>query len=146
MRIVCDTNILLRAALNPNGPASELLKHIRANCLLVASRPLLTELLDVLRRPKIQALHGLNERGIRRFVSSIYKVATIVQVPEPVPRIVPHDPDDDAIMLTAVGGKADVLTTRDQHLFHPDVVAIATQHGLRILTDETLLKELQDTG
>jgi putative PIN family toxin of toxin-antitoxin system len=143
MKIVCDTNVLVRAAINPNGLAAELLQRIRASHLLVASHPLLVEVLGVLRRPKIQSLHGRDERGIRRFVSSLYKASTIVHVPSPTPRVVPHDPKDDAILLTAIGGKADILTTRDRHFFHPGVVSLAAGHGLRILTDDQLLAELR---
>jgi predicted nucleic acid-binding protein len=110
--------------------------------VLVASLPLLAEVLEELRRPKIQALHGRDERGIRPYVSALYKAAAIVVVPQPVPRVVPHDPKDDAVLLTAIGGKADILTTRDQHLFHPDVLTLAASHGLRIVSDDALLAEL----
>ncbi|HEX5446750.1 MAG TPA: putative toxin-antitoxin system toxin component, PIN family [Pirellulales bacterium] len=102
MIIVCDTNVLVRAAINHNGLAAELLARIRSSHVLVASYPLLAELLVVLRRPKIRALHGLDERGIRRFVSSLYKIPNIVQVPKSLPRIVPRDPKDDAQELRAV--------------------------------------------
>jgi putative PIN family toxin of toxin-antitoxin system len=97
----------------------ELLKSIRASHVLVASLPLLAEVLEVLRRPKIQKLHGQDDRGIRRFISALYKAAAIVVVPPPIPRAVPHDHKDDAILLTSIGGKADILTTRDQHFFIP---------------------------
>jgi putative PIN family toxin of toxin-antitoxin system len=143
MRIVCDTNVLVRAAIHPSGLAGELLKLIRASHLLVASLPLLAEVLQVLRRPKIQALHGLDEHGIRRFVTALYKAALIVQVPHPIPRVVPHDPKDDAILLTAIGGKAERLATRDQHLFHPDVLKIGASYRVRIITDDALLEELR---
>ena len=143
MKIVCDTNVLVRAAVNPNGLAGELLQHIRASHDLLASSPLLGELLDVLRRPKIKELHGRDEHGIRRFIASLYKAAIIVDVPHPVPRIVPHDPKDDVVLLTAIGGKANVLTSRDQHLFHRDVPTFAAGHGLRIIRDDDLLAELR---
>ena len=70
-----------------------------------------------MRRPKIQALHGRDEHGIRRFVSSLYKTAVLVQLPQPLPRLIPHDAKDDAVLLTAIGGKADILLTRDQHFY-----------------------------
>lgn len=143
MKIVCDSNVLLRAALNPNGLAAELLRRIRTSHVLVSSQPLLAELLIIMRRPKIQQLHGLDERGIRRFIAALYKASTIVQVPQPVPRVIPGDPKDDPIMFTAIGSKADVLTTRDQHFFHAEVSTLALRHGLRILTDEQLLTELR---
>lgn len=146
MRVVCDTNVLIRAAINPNGLAAELLHRIRSSHVLVASLPLLSEVLVVLRRPKIQALHGLDERGIRRYVSALYNAAAMVHVPHPVPRVVPHVPKDDPILITAIGGKANDLATRDQHLFHPDVLKIAASYGVRIISDDALLAELRAPG
>ncbi len=145
MRIVCDTNVLLRAALNPNGLAADLLRRIRVSHVLVSSYPILAELLVVLRRPKIQALHRLDEHGIRRLISSLYKAAMIVQLPQSLPRVIPHDPKDDAILLTAIGSKATVLVTRDQHFYHPDVLTLASGHNVRIMGDDQLLLELRAT-
>lgn len=143
MKIVCDTNVLVRAAINPNGLAAELLAQIRATHVLIASYPLLAELLVVLRRPKIRVLHGRDERGIRRVVSSLYKVAAMVQLPQSLPRVVPNDPKDDAVLLTAIGASAQVLTTRDQHFFDAAVFAYAARHGVRIVRDDQLLEELR---
>ena len=53
MRIVCDFNVLVRTAINPTGLAKELLSEIRTAHTLVVSLPLLAELLEVLRQPKI---------------------------------------------------------------------------------------------
>ncbi|HVA50556.1 MAG TPA: putative toxin-antitoxin system toxin component, PIN family [Pirellulales bacterium] len=143
MKIVCDTNVLVRAAINPNGLASELLRRIRLGHALVASYPLLVETLDVLRRPRIQSLHGRDEHGIRRFISSLYKVAIIVRIPQSLPRVIPSDPKDDFVLITAIGGQASILTTRDQHFFDPGVLAFAAVHGLRIVRDDQLLHELR---
>lgn len=143
MRIVCDTNVLVRAAINPNGLASELLRRIRQDHALVASYPLLAETLNVLRRPRIRSLHGGDEHDIRRFISSLYKAAAIVQVPQFLPRVIPRNPKDDAVLMTALGGQADVLATRDQHFFDPGVLAFANSRGLRVLRDDQLLNELR---
>ncbi len=143
MRIVCDTNVLVRAAIKPGGLAGEVLRRIRSSHVLVLSLPLLTEVLDVLSRPKTQSLHGLDERGIRRFVTALYKASTIVIVPRPLPSVVPHDRQDDAILFTAIVGRADILATRDRHLLHPDVQEFAAGHGSRIMSDEPLLAELR---
>ncbi|HJT33546.1 MAG TPA: putative toxin-antitoxin system toxin component, PIN family [Pirellulales bacterium] len=146
MKMVCDTNVLLRAAINPNGLAAELLKWIRRDHVLVTSQPLLAELLLVLRRPRIRALHGRDEHGIRRFLSSLYKVAMIVHLPASLSRLVPRDPKDDAVLLTAMSASADVLTTRDQHFFDSAVLAFAARHGVRIVRDDDLLQELRAAG
>lgn len=143
MRILCDSNVLVRAAINPNRLAGELLRQIRASHVLIASLQVLTETLIVLQRPQIRALHGLDDRGIRRFITSLYKAASIVVVPRPIPRVVPNDPKDDAVLLTAIGGKANYLATRDKHLFHPNVVALAAQYGVSIVSDDDLLARLR---
>src|SRR5438552_14863758 len=85
MKIVCDANVLVRAAINPNRLAGELLKKIRGAHTLLLSLPVLAETLAVLRRPKIQRLHGLDDKAIRRFISSLYKAATVVNLPQPIP-------------------------------------------------------------
>jgi predicted nucleic acid-binding protein len=60
MRIVCDTNVLVRAALHPSGLAAELLHLIHRDHVSLTSTPLLAELLEVLRRDHIRALHRRN--------------------------------------------------------------------------------------
>jgi len=46
----------------------------------VTSTPLLVELLDVLRRDPIRALHRRDERGIRRYVARVFKWSDCVAV------------------------------------------------------------------
>jgi len=57
--------------------------------------------------------------------------------------IVPHDPKDDAVVLTAITGHADVIRTLDAPLHEPDVKAFCLQHGIRVLTEIELLAELR---
>jgi predicted nucleic acid-binding protein len=102
----------------------------------------LTELLDVLRRPKIRALHGRNEGGIRRVIGSIYKLSA-VPLPADLPAVVRADPKDNPIVMTAVAGKADVLCTLDKHLHQAAVVDFCAGNGVRILKDADLLAELR---
>lgn len=73
----------------------------------------------------------------------MYKVAIIVRVPRSLPRVVPGDPKDDPVLMTALGGQANVLTTRDQHFFDPRVLAFAMAHGVRIVRDDKLLEEFR---
>ena len=143
MRVMCDTNVLVRAAMTPGGAASVLLRLIAVDHLLVTSVSQLAELLDVLRRPRIRALHGLNERGIRRFISRLYKLAVVVPVPIEIPSVVPRDPKDNAIVMAAVAGEAEVLRTLDRHLHHSDAVQYCARHGVRVLRDADLLVELR---
>ncbi len=143
MRIMCDTNVLLRAFLTPTGAAAELLKQIAAEHLLVTSLFQLTELLDVLRRPKIRALHGRDERGIRRVISRVLQLAVVVPLPADLPAVVPDDPKDNPIVMTAIAGKAEVLCTLDKHLHDSKVVDFCARHGVRVVKDASLLAELR---
>jgi putative PIN family toxin of toxin-antitoxin system len=143
MRIMCDTNVLLRAFLTPAGSAAELLKTIAAEHLLITSQFQLAELLDVLRRPKIRALHGRDEEGIRRVIAQVYKLAVVVPLPADVPAIVPGDPKDNPIVMTAVAGNAEVLCTLDKHLREATVAAFCSNNGMRVVRDAELLAELR---
>jgi uncharacterized protein len=143
MRVMCDTNVLVRAVLTPQGAAAELLDRLVQGHLLVTSAYQLTELLDVLRRPRIRALHRRDERGIRRAIGRVYKLSAVVLLPADLPAVVLDDPKDDPIVMTAVTGMAEVLCTRDKHLHHADVVNFCAGHGLRVLNDLDLLAELR---
>ena len=81
MRVMCDTNILVGTVISPHGPAAELVRMIARDHLLVTSLYVLSELFDVLRRPKIRKLHKLHDAKIRRVVSRFYTLATLVPLP-----------------------------------------------------------------
>lgn len=57
--------------------------------------------------------------------------------------IVADDPDDDAVLLAAVEGRADVLCTLDRHLRTPEVREYCESRGITILTDAELLDRLR---
>src|ERR1700704_3990121 len=133
MRIMCDTNVLVRTILSPNGAAAELLRIIAKEHSLVVSLPVLGELYDVLRRPQIRALHRLTDDQIRRAISRLYKLGIVVILPSALPAAVPLDPKDDPIVMTAIAGKADVLCTLDRHLHDAVVMALCATNGVRIL-------------
>jgi putative PIN family toxin of toxin-antitoxin system len=140
---MCDTNVLVRTILNPNGAAAELLRMIARDHSLVVSLPVLGEVYEVLRRPRIRSFHRLSDARIRRFVSRLFKLGILVQLPVTLPRAVPLDPKDDPIVMTAIVGKADVLCTLDRHLHDAAVTALCAGHGIRVLRDAQLLAELR---
>jgi predicted nucleic acid-binding protein len=111
--------------------------------LLVLSPPILAELYQVLRRPRIRALHRLSDRQIRRAISRVYTLAVVVSVPMELPAIVPHDPKDDPIVMTGVIGRADILCSLDRHLHAAEVVQFCASQGITIERDSELLFELR---
>jgi putative PIN family toxin of toxin-antitoxin system len=121
MRIVLDSNILVRAAWKADGLASLLLRTIlEGPHRLIVSPFILGEVARVLAYPRIQSRWGLTEERIQQHINRLAAAAEIVDIAN-VDRVVPEDPDDDFIVQTAVTGKADALCTRDVHLLSLEV-------------------------
>jgi putative PIN family toxin of toxin-antitoxin system len=139
---MCDTNILVRAIISPYGSAAELVRIVVTNHSLVTSAYILSELYNVLRRPRIRKLHKLSDAKIRRLVSRFHQISRVVSLPEPLPAVVLLDPKDNPIVMTAVAGRAEVLCTLDRHLREPQVVGLCARQGVRVLGDAELLAKL----
>lgn len=77
------------------------------------------------------------------FVSSYAIASLVVSLPDLIPRVVPDDPDDDALVATAIAGNANVLCMRNRHLFHPAVLEFCRQHGIAVMDDLELLSLLR---
>ena len=135
MRIVLDSNILVRAAWKADGLASLLLRSVlEGPHRLIVSAFILGEVVRVLSYPRVQSRWGLGEERIQGHVNRLAAVAEIVE-PSSIDRVVPDDPDDDLVVHTAITGRADVLCTRDSHLLAPLCVQYCALRGVRIVDD-----------
>jgi putative PIN family toxin of toxin-antitoxin system len=147
MRITLDANVLVRATTRSHGPARELLEAIRSDPrhTLILSRHILGEVKRTLQYPRLQKQFGLSEQDIAEHVELLQLVSTVVEpiVSDPVVR---NDPDDDAVVYTAVEGHADVLCTLDTDFYTPEVIAFCRQRGIEIMSDADLLGELRQKG
>jgi uncharacterized protein len=138
MRVLLDTNILVRAAGNSEGLAGRLLEEVVSGPhVLVVSPYLLSEIPRVLGYPRLQLRWRLTPETIAEFVSRIADVAETVLTTTPDPVVI-ADPDDDPIVQTAVFGKVDFLCTRDRHLFEKAVIEYCDRHSIRIIEDIAL--------
>ena len=147
MRVVLDTNVLVRATKNASGPAREVLCCLdRDEHVLVLSQYLLTELIRVLAYPRVQALHQLTDAECLEFVQSLHDAAEVIVVDDAQSLSVSPDPDDDPVIQTAVQGKANVLCTLDRHLRQEVVQDYCRQHGIDVLTDIELLEVLRQSS
>lgn len=145
MRIVLDTNILVRA--NPNvsplGLARDLLLTIVFGPhTLILSQAILVEVHRVLKYPHVQRRWPLTEEAIGNYISALKDAAFVVELPGSSPAVV-SDPDDDPILQTAVLGQADVLCTRDRAFEHELVREVCRVHAIRIVGDVALIEELR---
>jgi len=145
MRVTCDANFLVRAALTPNGLAATIVDI--ALCpphVLVLSDSVLDHLGRALRYPRIQRRYTFPDSAIHAYLAYLRNVSEMVIGPTIVPVVV-ADPDDDEIVATAVDGKANVIGTNDHHFDDPAVIIYCAAHGIRILTDVQLVAELRAT-
>jgi len=142
MRIVLDTNILVRANVRAQGPARELLTRIiHGDHVLIISPFLLRETARSLAYPRLQELWGLSSQEIREHVDLLERISCVVD-PIVGPRVVLTDPNDDPVVYTAVAGRAQVLSTLDHDFFEARVIDFCTGHGISVLTDVQLLERL----
>lgn len=147
MRVVLDTNVLVRATKSSAGPARKLLVNLSsAPHAIVTSSGLLAELMRVLEYPRLRAQHRLSRREIEDFVAQLFRMAEVVPLGAgKVGTTVPADPEDDLVIRTALEGKAEVICTLDRHFQHPGVRDFCTLRGIRILSDVELLRVLAES-
>lgn len=145
MRVVLDTNLVVRAAGDQAGLGREiLLQALSDRHTLVLSHSLFAEIRKVLHYPPVRALHGLDDADIQRFLDHLAAGSEHVSVLSyHIGPLVGVDPTDDMVLLTATGGQADVLGTNNKHFFEPGVQRFAKAHGVRILRDVDLIAELR---
>lgn len=142
MRILLDTNILVRAAISPGGSARAILRLIEASeaHALVISAYLLSEVADVLCRDRIRARCPLTDQEVRSYCEFLARIGEEVPA-QPLPPII-EDPKDQAIIEAAAAGTVAVICTSDAHFFKPAVLAFCATRNIRVMNDADLLRTL----
>ena len=112
LRLVIDTNVVVSAALKPEGlQRTTLLLAITKPARFYVSRPILEEYADVLSRPEL----GIRKGSRRQLLQLIRNNSHIVT---PSRRLeVASDPDDNVFLECADAARADYLITGDQKHF-----------------------------
>jgi uncharacterized protein len=112
LRLVIDTNILVSAALKPDGlQRTVLLLAITKPARLYVSAPIVGEYKEVLARPEFKIRKGLRQQ----LLDLIKNHALIVSPSRPLN--VARDPDDDKFLECADAARADYLVTGNQRHF-----------------------------
>lgn len=137
-RAILDTNLLLRMA--AGGERSLLLHRWQARHFdLIMSLATLTELRVVLARPEIQryvpTLVGA------QFLALIEQRAIFVQPDLSAPTC--RDPQDTALLATAVGGQANFLATADPDLLDdPKLISDLAARNIKVVRADEFLENL----
>lgn len=134
MRVVADTNVVVSAVIAGGKPRQVIDEAIQDEIELVLSPAIVEEIVNVLGRPKFE----LDEETVHRIVGALVQTATIIGVESSV-RVVEEDPDDDAILDTALDARADVVVSGDSHLLE-----LGAFEGIRIVGASELLEELRN--
>ncbi len=144
MRFTLDSNILVRAAVSPQGPALRLSNIILRSHTLVLSHFILSEVERVLLYPRIQARYQITASEAAQFAASLAYASHLVEPAIPKPLVL-SDPADDAVLYTAVDGNADVLCTCNvRHFGTAEVLDFCASRGIRIHTDLEILRYLRE--
>lgn len=138
MRIVLDTDVLVRALKSPESASAALLRAARAGRVtLLASLANALEYEDVLGRPAIVAGTPFTpEEGARfaRAVAALCEPVIIHRTWRPQLR----DPGDEHILEAALNGRADAIVSFNQRDFAP-----AAELGLRLALPRDILAALE---
>jgi putative PIN family toxin of toxin-antitoxin system len=112
LRLVIDTNIVVSAALKPDGlQRTVLLLAITKPARLYVTDAVLAEYREVLARPELRIRKGLRQQLLQLIRSHAHSVT-------PARRLqVTRDPDDDKFLECADAARADYLVTGNQRDF-----------------------------
>jgi len=127
VRIVLDTNIIISGLLSETGPPGQLLRFwLKGRFELATSRAQLEELSRVFDYKKIRARISFDQAIA--FLDHIDALAFVVDT---LPTVdFSPDPDDNAILSTAIESKADFIVSGDK----PDLLSLKKVKGIPIIT------------
>ncbi len=115
MRLVLDTNVVISGLLWRSHPRRLLDLAKEDTVSLYTSSALLDELADVLSREKWTAMLATRQTHAAYLMQRYGLLAKVVR-PKRIGRIVPNDPDDDAVIACALAASADLIVSGDKHL------------------------------
>ncbi len=139
MRIVLDTDVVVRALRSPESASAALIAAARAGrVILLASLANALEYEDVLARPNIVAGTPFSAEEGARFARAVAALCEPVIVDRRWrPRL--SDPGDEHILEAALNGRAEAIITFNQRDFAP-----AVELGLRLDLPRDILLALEN--
>jgi uncharacterized protein len=144
LRVLLDNNIYISALWTPGGNADRVVTAAREGRITnVTSEPLLAELADVASRRKFRK-KGLSEETVAEFLALLRQISAVIPIQGTLR--VCEDPDDDAVIETAILGSVMMVVTGDLlHLVRPMAIhAELHKWGIRIVTLANLVEVLDE--
>ena len=134
MKVVLDTNVLISALIKAGKP-QQLFFRLAEEKMLILSRQILEEFLEVAEDPRVKKY--VKEQETAAFLNSLRDATKIVEVKSKF-RAVKEDPDDDVFVNTAYDGKADYIVSGDKHL-----LSLGEFRKTKIVTVDEMLRILK---
>lgn len=137
--VVFDTQIFLRALINPQSISGKLFTVWRNSYTLYIAPAIENEIIDVVNRPKIRAkFTQITDERIKEMLQLISEIAIRVEIMPDDIEAVCRDPKDDIFLACAKVAKADYLISEDQ-----DLLVLEQHHSTRIINVVTFLSILE---
>ncbi len=138
MKAVLDTNVIVSGIIKEEGPAGQILRLLFQDrkFISITSLDILTEIREVLPRPKIRKYHGWTNEQIDGFVTFLYAQSVVTEGKLAVK--IARDPQDDKFLACATEGTADYLVSGDE-----DLLQIKFYEGKQIVSPADFLDILQ---
>lgn len=139
-RFVLDTNVYIRALLDPGGGGGKLVKLFRAKKIQVLTSSLqIAELVEVALRINEDGRHNIEPEALTALVARLEQLAERVTSRRQYK--VSPDSDDDFIIAIAVKGKADYLVSENQKHVHQGL--IPKNNAVKVVTIKAAFAELK---
>ncbi len=138
LRIVLDTNQLVKALMRPPELATFIMAWEARRFTVICSTELLQEYQLVLNYPDIATL--IYPELHRAFQSHLIYDLELIDLPQILP--ICRDPDDDKVIATAVYGMVDYLLTDDQDLRTEAIVQALNTADIKLMTLDDLIRLL----
>jgi|SRR3989344_4925722 len=131
-RAVSDTNVLISTAIMKLVNPRKIFKmFLDDKIILIESEELITELKEVLMRPKFDFISMIEKES---FIKSLTELCEIVK-PRQKLEIIKEDPDDNIVLETAIRGKVDYIISGDEHL-----LKLKEFRGIKIISPKEFLE------
>ncbi len=134
VRAVIDTNIWVSSLINPFGFPAVLRKAFEEGAFhIIISEAMIEELTDVLSRSRILNKYEITEEDVRELLTLIEERADDVSLAGDID--ICRDKDDNAVIETAINGRAQYLVSRDDDLkFDKEVSTYLSHYGIAVIS------------
>jgi len=138
LKIVLDTNVFVSALINPRGKPAQILNYVfESKVRLFTSPSIIEELERVLSYPKLVKRHGLEKQELKKFVSDLLSILSLVEGKKAI-EVIAEDPADNNYLSCALDAKADFIVSGDIHLLN-----LREYEGIQIITPAQFLEMLE---